>query len=107
MGGAFMNEAERGAKYLAINRARIFSPRIRLQLQRARPEHATEGFRLLACVEAAQELRLGVLLTIFDEGFVASLSNIDGRTVADKEGATNSDAILLALADALGVEVPA
>lgn len=115
-----MNESERGNLYLAIQRAHMFSDRIKNQLQRAWTEGAGEPFRLHALVEAAQELGLAVMLVPTKDannaeddvpiGSIRASLWIPSPPVEENSQAvamSNSDAVLLALADALAVEVPA
>lgn len=110
-----MNSAERGNLFLAIRRAYLFSDRVGEQLQRAYNEFAGEPFRLLALVEAAQELRMSIILEPLSIRNTMTVTVMEPTpytgTKAGRhwthEGHTNADALLLALADALAVEVPA
>ena len=106
-----MNEAQRGELYRAVAKAYMFSPKVGSQILRAQHPLTGEPFRLLACVEAAQELHMTVQLQ--KEGtFFCHLEQFNAKKGVrpmskTTEAETNSDAVLLALAGALAVEVPA
>ncbi len=104
-----MNELQRAELYRAIAKAYMFTDRIGGQILRAQSNGSGEAFRLLTCIEAAQELKLVVCLfpEAADHPFYCDLRSSKDAPSHFSFGATNSDVVLLALADALGVEVPA